>query len=104
MKHNHEGPHKYIKKRIGSKESPYVVWKCMIPGCTHYIKFELGENRHTICWRCGGVVVLTKLVMELTRPHCNKCTKGKKKEDKVVEELLAVNSIKMLSEMFGGKE
>lgn len=98
-KHHHEGPHKYIKKRIGNKANPYTVWKCMLPGCTHYIKYELGENRHTICWRCGDITTLDKLKMELTRPHCVKCTKGVKKEG---DQEIPLDGIKMLSDLFKG--
>lgn len=101
MNKYHEGPHKYIKKKIGKKGTlQYIVWKCMIPGCTHYIKNELAENRHTICWRCGVVMVLDKLVMELTRPHCSKCTRGKKDD---ARDAALTDSISLINQLFGDK-
>lgn len=97
MSNKHEGPHKYIKKKIGDKSKPYKLWKCAIPGCTHYIKYELGEGRFTICWRCGATCTLDKLTMELTRPHCKSCTRGKKEEDVAIKD-----SIALLTTLFGG--
>ena len=98
MSKYHEGPHKYQKKKIGNKVKPYTIWKCMLPGCPHHIKYELGENRHTVCWRCGDTTILTKLVMDLTRPHCAKCTRGRK-EDELVND-----GIRLLTALFGKEE
>lgn len=99
MNRHHERAHKYMKKKVGNKNNPYIVWKCMVPGCTHYITYELGENRHTICWRCGDTTILDKLMMELTRPHCRKCTKGaKRKVDEAAQ--IEQDGIDMLTRLF----
>ena len=81
----HDGPHKYIKVRIGKFKKPW--FKCSIAGCVHHIRPELAEGRRTICNRCGEDMVLTKLNMQLARPHCDDCTKRKAKptEDKIAE-------------------
>jgi hypothetical protein len=94
----HSGAHKYLKKKL--KKGAYVVWKCMLPGCPHYIKDELVENRMTRCWRCGTEFVLDKLVMKLTRPHCKACTRGSDKKEEVVIDA----GIELLATLFGSKE
>ena len=91
--------HKYIKKRIGDKKDPYTVWKCMLPGCTHYIKYELGENRFTVCWRCGATTTLDKILMDLTRPHCHRCTRRSKKTE---ESDIPIDGIQLLTDLFKG--
>lgn len=75
--------HKYKKVDIGRKNGPkdhkhFVVFKCILADCTHYIEWRLAEGKFCICNRCGNLMVLTKAAMNLTLPHCPECTKRKK--------------------------
>ena len=65
--------HKYLRSKLGK----LIIFKCMIPGCAHYIRKELAENRFSLCWRCNEIFVMTKVQLLLKKPHCLTCTKGK---------------------------
>lgn len=75
--------HKYIRCKYGSKG--YMIFKCALPGCTHYVDANLILNRLSVCWRCGADFVIkvtpgNKAVNK--KPHCNECTRGYKKQIK----------------------
>jgi len=80
--------HKYERTKIGEN---YFVFKCMVPGCNHYIQRKLAVNRIAACWRCDQPFILTKYSLKRKRPHCINCTKSKRREihDKIKELLLA---------------
>jgi hypothetical protein len=75
-KQAHEGPHKY--KRI--EEKTRAIYKCVLPGCTHYLPESHIEGAISICWRqktgCEKIVVMDKLTIGLVKPHCEPCTRG----------------------------
>ena len=84
---SHVGPHKYIRVKVGKNKRVFV--KCDIPGCPHYLKHEvLALGRMSICNRCGDEMILTKLNMQLAKPHCDACTKSKKEGVSKIAELL----------------
>lgn len=67
--------HKYQRTDIGSKDNPYLVFKCQMPACTHYIRKDLAEGKLCQCNRCNQPMILTKAAMLLAKPHCLDCTK-----------------------------
>jgi len=69
MKYDHI--HKYMRVNLG--KNGYVVFKCMIPGCPHYIRRELAVGRQSICWRCGRPMTLTMANTLLKKPHHLDC-------------------------------
>ena len=80
--------HKY--KRVfpwGKGKSP--VYKCMVPGCAHYIVPGLLMGKICECWRCGSAMVIGKYASTLVKPHCNDCI-----------ERMDQDSIDKLAEMF----
>lgn len=77
--------HRYKKFDIGAfGKPPYFVYKCIKPGCSHYIPIALAEGRLCECNRCGELMVIGKQVMSqssgspMTLPHCADCTKKRK--------------------------
>lgn len=74
--------HKYELKKLGK----YEVYKCMQPGCRHYIAKGLAENRLSICWKCSEAFVLMKEVMHMHKPKCQEC-RGKAKKVATVKQL-----------------
>lgn len=78
MKHTH----KYQRTKLGSKG--YIVYKCMLPSCPHFINESLLLGRECICWRCGDEFIITK---HYKKPHCNSCTRPRK-VDELGNELL----------------
>jgi len=65
--------HRFKKVTLGKK---FVVFKCQLPDCTTYYRIELVEGKLCECNRCGKPMVMTKIAMTLTKPHCPDCTRG----------------------------
>lgn len=82
MKYDHT--HKY--KRILLGKNDYYVYRCMIPGCNHYIQMEAAVGRETICWGvapdCLGKLFITEKNIELKTVHpiCEKCKEYKREK------------------------
>lgn len=91
----HAGPHKY--KRITWKtrvsKEPYIVFKCMLPGCTHYTPKDLVVGNETICWRCGKTFQMASVHTYMAKPHCVACTKGRKGEASVEDVMTNLDRI-----------
>ena len=67
--------HKYKRIDLGNK---FMVYKCTRPGCNHYVPVKLSEGKLCECNRCNNPMVISKVTMDLARPHCIDCTKRKK--------------------------
>ena len=88
MKNSNEHVHKYqlitlggtrVVKKDGQKHiekcSGYIVFKCMIPNCTHFISKDLVIGRKSICWKCNEPVVLNTENTRLKKPTHVECRK-----------------------------
>jgi hypothetical protein len=86
---NHE-VHKYMRilvggtkivkrdgKRYIEKTGGTPIYKCMIPGCGHYLTREMVLGRLSICWKCGGQMVMSAYSVTLKKPHHRECTRSK---------------------------
>lgn len=88
----HTGPHKYQRIQWRSRQAkgePYVIFKCMLPGCTHYVPRDLVVGNETICWRCGKIFQMAYTHTYLKKPHCIACTKGKEGEAVPLDDVTA---------------
>lgn len=86
--------HKYKRVKIG-KNKDYEVYRCMVPGCSHYVQAELVENRETICWLCDKPFILAVHLLRM-KPICEPCRDMRKSgqkaqpiEDFSLEDMLA---------------
>jgi len=77
--------HKYKKVDIARKgDKEFLVYKCMKPACSHYIRMDLVEGKECECNRCGELMFITKETLvhsggkPMARPHCNNCVKRRK--------------------------
>ena len=75
--------HKYQRSHPWGRKKP--IYRCMVPGCTHYTLASLILNRICECWRCGNAMVIDKRASGLAKPHCLDCVKSKK--DKTINKL-----------------
>lgn len=66
--------HKYKKDKLGRS---YKIFRCIVPGCSHYIAHHMAFNRLVACNRCDGPMVMDRYAMMLVLPHCNDCIKTK---------------------------
>lgn len=81
--------HKYKRTKLGEKG--FIVYRCMVPGCSHYKRKELMAGQLAQCWRCGEPFVITDYKLRLAKPHCDACVKRRPNEkvDKLKEILAA---------------
>lgn len=70
--------HRYIRRQHGWKKDgqgkrtnePYIIFKCILPSCNHFIGAELAELREALCNFCTTTFRLTGYVKRLDKPHC----------------------------------
>lgn len=77
--------HKYQKFKWGKNET--IIWRCMVPGCPHYVSNEMILGRKSLCHKCGDVFVMTQDKMRRKKPKCDKC---QHKRDPVMSNLDAL--------------
>jgi hypothetical protein len=65
--------HYHVYKRVkwGKKKTP--IYRCILPGCTHYVLPEMLENRVAACPVCSKPYVIDIRKTTLKRPHCDNC-------------------------------
>lgn len=73
--------HQYM--RIKGKNS--VMYRCMLPGCSHYIMGQFIVNKIALCPYCGENFLVTYDLARRKRVHCADCMKSKKDKIKVEE-------------------
>lgn len=79
--------HRYKKVDIGKEGNEFLVYKCMKPACSHYIRMDLVEGKLCECNKCGEPMIITKETLThssgkpMAKPHCNGCVKRKKSDD-----------------------
>lgn len=64
--------HKYERVKMG-KDKSFIVYKCALPGCTHYIQETFIQGKIALCWRCNEEFVIGAKVHR--KPLCPSCTK-----------------------------
>lgn len=72
----HHGPHKYRRIIYGKNETP--IYRCLLPGCLHYIGEDFILGQTSLCNRCGGVFVIGKAMLfprKIVKPHCEGCNR-----------------------------
>lgn len=82
--------HKYERVILGKNN--YVVFRCTLPYCQHYIREALAAGKACICNRCGNEMHLDSKSMKLRFPHCHTCTaprQTKYKQRKELQDALA---------------
>lgn len=84
--------HKYKKAILGGRRivkkdgkryiescGGYEVFKCALPGCTHFVSRELADGRQSLCWNCGGELILNAENLTLVKPTHRECRKTRGK-------------------------
>jgi hypothetical protein len=66
--------HRYQRDVLGKS---YVIYKCALPDCTHYVPENLVVGRESQCNRCKKNNFIIKRTQDgriLHKPHCEECT------------------------------
>lgn len=82
--------HKYQKVILG-RNKDYVLYKCMIPSCTHNLQPELMLGIEAMCYDCGTTFTINSRADLIERLKCLDCRKGPDVDSfdilKILEEL-----------------
>lgn len=89
--------HKYQRAKLGPK---YLIYRCMLPGCSHYVPANLVVGRECICWNCGDSFYIKKGHIQKS-PKCPDCT-GSKKHEKIAGVDVAAFLSSLLDKESGG--
>lgn len=84
MKHTHL----YERRTIGKND--HVIYKCMIPSCTHFLpQRELAEGRASLCWGCKTEITITKEIVSenIVRPMCEDCREERKRRNEALAQI-----------------
>lgn len=65
--------HQYHSGRLGK----HKIWKCKLPGCTHYLMNSFMPNKLCLCNVCGDPFLITKRSLRNEHPRCDKCVRHK---------------------------
>lgn len=80
--------HNYKRINIASfGKEPYLVFKCLKPLCSHYIRIDLAEGKMCECSICHEMMIINKESINHAKPHCSGCIKRKKVKDVNINEL-----------------
>ena len=85
--------HRYEKTILGKNN--YIIFRCNLPSCPHYVSAKLAEGKLTLCNRCGEQMLLDKRAMRFVKPYCVNCVQIKKKDihEKILEFLEDPNNV-----------
>lgn len=87
--------HKYL--RIKTEKNERILFRCVLPNCSHYIMEEFIIGKECICWRCSKVFVILGRMKYRTRPYCELHIKRKE----MVEELVPGDAVNELLKKVG---
>lgn len=68
----HKGAHKYRRTKL-SPSTDTVIYRCVLPDCSHYILPHLLKGKKSICWRCRPEheFVIEREHQNMAKPHCS---------------------------------
>lgn len=72
-------------------KSNYTVMRCVLVGCSHYIRKDLARDKVSLCNRCNQPFVMDARAIRMEKPCCIDCVDRRDKQE--------VNKLK---ELFGG--
>jgi ribosomal protein S27AE len=76
--------HRYKKVNLATTpHKEYLVYRCILPNCNHYLQPALLIGKQASCPRCGEEYIIAADLARLTKPHCRKCTAGKEKPERI---------------------
>jgi hypothetical protein len=81
--------HKYKRTNIG-RVKEYLVYKCELPGCTHYTPVEMVIGKTTKCCICDKPYEIKAADIQYVRIACDAC-KGKRVKNPLMREKIIQN-------------
>lgn len=72
----HALPHRYVRKRT---EKGSILFRCNLPGCTHYLTNTFIDGQESLCHECGNKFVIMGNERYKKLPLCASCRNKRKK-------------------------
>jgi hypothetical protein len=72
--------HRYHRGKLGKK---YHIYRCILPGCTHFISINFAVGRLSLCNQCDDSLILTDemvFINRLAEPLCEECREKRRKQ------------------------
>lgn len=63
--------HQYQKVEWGKNGT--IVWRCVLPGCSHYLHDQFIDGKRSLCNECRAVFIMNKDKMRRKKPKCDRC-------------------------------
>ena len=79
--------HRYKKVNLSRNGGEFLVYRCMKPACSHYVRLDFAEGKLCECNKCGEPMIITKAILRhsggkpMTKPHCGDCVKKRHDAD-----------------------
>ena len=86
--------HQYVKIKLTSA----TVYRCVLAGCSHYIRPEFILNKVGVCPYCGNEFLITRELARRKIVHCSSCTISKHKKVKPETTVSFLDEINELKE------
>lgn len=64
--------HKYVRTKMGPK-STVEVYRCILPGCPHYLHLPMLVGRLAECHKCEQPFIVNGKQATRKKPCCTKC-------------------------------
>jgi hypothetical protein len=94
--------HKYQKAKL--KPSGKIIYKCILPGCPHYVFPEFVLNREAMCNECSDTFVMPHAVSSLiSKPVCFSCAAKRKKGAVSIKKSTTLTSVEDFMKKIGIK-
>ena len=77
--------HKYKRFEFSNGR---LAYRCMLPGCRHYILPQFLMGQRSICWRCGNAFTINAAQARMAKPTCCKEKKMNEVEERALDELM----------------
>jgi len=72
----HNGPHKYRRIEMGRDKTP--AYRCMLPGCLHYVLEDFIVGQTSLCNKCEKQFLVTRNMLfprKIIKLHCPECSR-----------------------------
>lgn len=93
--------HQYERKDIGKKGRPYIIYKCALTNCPHYVPEDLVVGRLSTCPYCSEPFTIKQSDLALVKPHCKDCINEVARANAAERRVFKENPKAIVSESLG---
>jgi hypothetical protein len=91
--------HLHLYRRVKWGDNKRIIFRCIKPGCKHYLYPEFLLGREAECPVCHEEYILTARDKFLRNPHCPECHTRRDRTTKKVDPLRARSPEELMEEV-----